>query len=145
MSAADIMHALQLRDYDQLHGFSPADRRRYATVAGAADTFYVQDSLHRCEDLVYEPLPRPPVEVGVSTHWLLVRGVKPRTPENAVPRELLAHLRQKVRQPAPFVHGGIRRAESASGHGAVALWPILLSCGTPCSRMRFDTARAHAL
>lgn len=96
MSAADINHALQIRDFDQIHGFGAADRRRYAALAGATDVFYVEETLHRCEDLIYEPMPHPPVEVGVTMHWFLVKGVKPRIPENAVPRELLEYCR-KVR------------------------------------------------
>ena len=96
MRAADINHALQLRDVDQMHGFGATDRRRYATLAGATDVFYVQDTLHNCADLVYEPLPAPPVEVGPLVHWFLVEGIKPRTPENAVPRQLLDKARSQV-------------------------------------------------
>ena len=97
LQADDVNRALQLRDVDQMHGTSASDRRRYATVAGTSDVFYVQDTLHNCEDLIYEPLPRPPVEVGVLVHWFLVQGVKPRTPENAVPRQLLERARAQVR------------------------------------------------
>jgi TATA box binding protein associated factor (TAF) len=99
MQAADINHALQLRDVDQMHGFGASDRRRYGAVAGATDVFYIQDALHNCDDLIYEPLPRPPVEVGVLAHWFLVEGVKPRTPENAVPRQLLERTRAPARPP----------------------------------------------
>ena len=81
-----------------MHGFGASDRRRYAALAGASDVFYVQDALHNCDDLIYEPLPKPPVEVGVLVHWFLVEGVKPRTPENAVPRQLL----ELTRPPLPL-------------------------------------------
>lgn len=103
VQAADINHALELRDMDPMHGFGASDRRRYAAVAGASDVFYVQDTLHSCEDLVYEPPPSPPVEVGVLMHWFLVRGIKPRIPENAVPAALLARTRALVRLLSPRV------------------------------------------
>jgi transcription initiation factor TFIID subunit 6 len=35
------------------------------------------------EQLVDTPLPRAPVEVGVTPHWLLINGVQPAIPENA--------------------------------------------------------------
>ena len=33
--------------------------------------------------LVDEPLPRPPIEVGLLPHWLFINGVQPVVPENA--------------------------------------------------------------
>lgn len=96
--SADINHALQLRDVAQMHGFGASDRRRYAAVSGAPHLHYVQDRVHSCEELVYRPLPAPPVESGPIMHWLLVEGVKPRIPENAVPRQLLEATRSKVRK-----------------------------------------------
>lgn len=104
MRSADINHALQLRDVDQMHGFGASDRRRYASLAGASDVFYVEDTLRNCDDLIYEPLPQPPVEVGVLVHWFLVNGVKPRIPENAVSRELLERIRSQVCEPALRKH-----------------------------------------
>jgi hypothetical protein len=104
MRSADINHALQLRDVDQMHGFCATDRRRYASLAGAPDVFYVEDTLRNCDDLIYEPLPQPPAEVGVLVHWFLVNGVKPRIPENAVSRELLERITSQVPVPALRKH-----------------------------------------
>lgn len=36
-----------------------------------------------CAQVVGKSLPRPPVEVGLLPHWLLVDGVQPAIPENA--------------------------------------------------------------
>jgi len=82
LSVADVNHALQTLDVEVLYGFYRGDTKRYARTAGAADVFYLDDALRRCDGVVYERLPRAPVEVGVLPHWLLVDGVRPNTPEN---------------------------------------------------------------
>jgi hypothetical protein len=98
LQCADINHALQVRDIEQMYGFSSTDRRRYSQIAGAPDTFQVKDTLHRCEDVINRDLPRAPADLGMRMHWFLVKGVKPRIPENAVPQKLIQWHQDKVRQ-----------------------------------------------
>ena len=96
LECQDINHALQVRDMEQLYGFSSSDRRRYSQVAGAPDTFRLDDTLHRCEDVINKDLPPTPVDAGLQLHWFLVNGIKPRIPENEVPRELIKWHQDKV-------------------------------------------------
>lgn len=53
--------------------------------------------------LIDAPLPRPPVEIGVSPHWLFINGVQPTTAENA-----------------PLSRPTAKRAKTATGRPAVA-------------------------
>lgn len=55
-----------------------------------------------------DPLPKPPLEVGVTPHWLAVAGVQPATAENAQPRS------------APRPAGGTRPAARAGSAGTTA-------------------------
>lgn len=81
---------------EQLYGLHPDDHRRYSRVAGASDAFQIEDTVHRCQDVIHHPLPPPPLEVGVYMHWFLVKGIKPRIPENAVPSKLVKWHQDKV-------------------------------------------------
>eukprot|EP00892_Ulva_mutabilis_P000237 jgi/Ulvmu1/10213/UM060_0013.1 len=107
LECPDVNHALQARDMEQLYGVNPDDRRRYSQVSGAPEAFQIDDTLHRCQDIIHQPLPPPPVEVGVSMHWFLVNGIKPRIPENAVPSQLIQWHQDKIEQ--------ANSAEAASG------------------------------
>ena len=58
-------------------------------------------SLESCAQVIEQPLPKCPAEVGVALHWLAINGVQPAIPENA-----------PVGQPAPKR----RRTEAATLH-----------------------------
>lgn len=96
LECPDVNYALQARDMEQLYGMNSDDRRRYSKIAGASDAFQIDDTLHRCQDLIHQPLPPPPLEVGVSMHWFIVNGIKPRIPENAVPSQVVKWHQDKV-------------------------------------------------
>jgi hypothetical protein len=96
LECKDVNHALRIRDMEPMYGFSSSDKRRYSQVAGAPDAFRLDDTLHRCEDVISRNLPPTPVEAVLQMHWFLVNGIKPRIPENKVPRELIQWHQEKV-------------------------------------------------
>ena len=102
LECQDVNHALQVRDMEQMYGFTSSDRRRYSQVAGAPEAFKLNDTLHRCEDVINRDLPPTPVDAGLQMHWFLVNGIKPRIPENEVPRELIQWHQDKVQLPSPL-------------------------------------------
>lgn len=52
-------------------------------------------ALRRPAQVIEQPLPRAPIEVGMMPHWLFIHGVQPITPENT-PLE-----RPPVKHPRP--------------------------------------------
>lgn len=64
-----------------------------------------------------EPLPKPPLEVGVTPHWLAVDGVQPATAENAQPRAV------------PRVGAGFKVAAAPAPTAAAAASPAAATAG----------------
>lgn len=91
----DVTRALKTHALLCDGGLHPWDRRRFVQLAGAPGCFRVAATLHSNEAIMHQPLPAPPSEAGLQVHWLLIGGVKPRTPENMVPRRLVQHFQQR--------------------------------------------------
>ena len=65
---------------------------------------------------VDRPLPKPPVEVGVTAHWLAIDGVQPAIPENT-PLGQPAKRRRTAEAPPAVAAGepGVMQAAATKG------------------------------
>lgn len=89
LTTDDVDSALKLRNVEPIYGFASGDPLRFKRAAGHRDLFYIDDKDAEFKDVIEAPLPKAPLDVSVTTHWLAIEGVQPAIPENA-PVEALA-------------------------------------------------------
>ncbi|CAL8151897.1 unnamed protein product [Prunus armeniaca] len=89
LTTDDVDSALKLRNVEPIYGFASGDPLRFKRAAGHKDLFYIDDNDVEFKDVIEAPLPRAPLGVSVTAHWLAIEGVQPAIPENA-PIEALA-------------------------------------------------------
>ncbi|XP_030509672.1 transcription initiation factor TFIID subunit 6 isoform X1 [Cannabis sativa] len=89
LTTEDVDSALKLRHVEPIYGFASGDHLRFKRAAGHKDLFFIDNKDVEFKDVVDAPLPKPPLDVSVSAHWLAIEGIQPAIPENA-PVEALA-------------------------------------------------------
>ncbi|KAK3809537.1 MAG: transcription initiation factor TFIID subunit 6 [Benniella sp.] len=128
LTVDDINNALRVRNVEPLYGFSTADPTRFRrTTAGTGATgtteiFFVEDEELDFETILSAPLPKVPLDVTYTAHWLAIEGVQPAIPQNPTPSDAktdLLHKRIKLDPTTQPVIPGIKPA-SSSGNNAGA-------------------------
>ncbi|XP_015901267.3 transcription initiation factor TFIID subunit 6-like isoform X2 [Ziziphus jujuba] len=89
LTTDDVDNALKLRNVEPIYGFASGDPLRFKRAAGHKDLFYINDKDVEFKNVMAAPLPKAPLDVSISSHWLAIEGVQPSIPENA-PVEALA-------------------------------------------------------
>ncbi|PON94149.1 Transcription initiation factor [Trema orientale] len=89
LTTDDVDSALKLRNVEPIYGFASGDHLRFKRAAGHKDLFYIDNKDVEFKDVIEAPLPKAPIDVSVSAHWLAIEGVQPAIPENT-PIEALA-------------------------------------------------------
>ncbi|KAF9904163.1 hypothetical protein BX616_001384 [Lobosporangium transversale] len=101
LTVDDINNALRVRNVEPLYGFSSADPMRFrrTTVGtgatGTSDVYYVEDEELDFETILSTPLPKVPLEVTYTAHWLAIEGVQPAIPQNPTPVDAKTDLLNK--------------------------------------------------
>ncbi|KAK9812091.1 hypothetical protein WJX73_005731 [Symbiochloris irregularis] len=116
----DINNALKLRNVEPTYGFSGKDPLRFIRAATHSDLFYVDDPTLSLEQVIEQPLPKCPVEVGVNAHWLAVDGVQPAIPENAAVGPPPSRKRKATEGGTLITAGGSRAARDAAAAAPAA-------------------------
>lgn len=93
LTAHDVDTALILRNVEPIYGFGSGGdkvplRFKRAAAAGHKDLYYIDDKDVNFKHVIEAPLPKPPLDTSLSSHWLAIEGVQPAIPEN-VPIEAL--------------------------------------------------------
>ncbi|XP_050138102.1 transcription initiation factor TFIID subunit 6-like [Malus sylvestris] len=91
LTTDDVDSALKLRNVDPIYGFASGDPLRFKRAAGHKDLFYIDDKDVEFKDVIEAPLPRAPLDVSITAHWLAIEGVQPAIPENASVEALAAY------------------------------------------------------
>ncbi|CAL8472209.1 g11751 [Coccomyxa elongata] len=84
LSTEDINSALISNLKEPIYGYGSKVPAGFSSAQGLRDTFFVQDPLCDINEVLAQPLPKCPVEVGTLPHWLAIEGKQPTTAENAV-------------------------------------------------------------
>ncbi|KAL5548503.1 hypothetical protein UlMin_003734 [Ulmus minor] len=90
LTTDDVDSALKLRNVEPIYGFASGDPLRFKRAAGHKDLFYIDDKDVEFKDVIETPLPKAPLDVTVTTHWLAIEGVQPAIPENTQVEALAA-------------------------------------------------------
>uniref|UniRef100_A0A6N2MAH8 TATA box binding protein associated factor (TAF) histone-like fold domain-containing protein n=1 Tax=Salix viminalis TaxID=40686 RepID=A0A6N2MAH8_SALVM len=93
LTAHDVDTALILRNVEPIYGFGSGGdkaplRFKRAAAAGHKDLYYIDDKDVNFKHVIEAPLPKPPLDTSLTSHWLAIEGVQPAIPEN-VPIEPL--------------------------------------------------------
>ncbi|KAF8927524.1 hypothetical protein BGZ58_010339 [Dissophora ornata] len=131
LTVDDINNALRVRNVEPLYGFSSADPTRFRrTTAGTGATgtseiFFVEDEELDFEAILSAPLPKVPLDVTYTAHWLAIEGVQPAIPQNPTPSDAKADLLHKrikldpTTQPViPGIKAGANSANNANNVGS---------------------------
>ncbi|XP_076926801.1 transcription initiation factor TFIID subunit 6-like [Bidens hawaiensis] len=89
MTSEDVDRALQLRKIQPLYVASANNSLRFKRALRSKDLFYVEDKVVEFREVIEAPLPKAPLDMAVTSHWLAIEGVQPAIPENA-PLEVIA-------------------------------------------------------
>lgn len=86
LTVDDINAALRVRNVEPLYGFTSGDQLRFKkTIANMNDIYYVGDDEVDFDTILTKPLPRVPLDVTFTAHWLAIEGVQPAIPQNPTP------------------------------------------------------------
>ncbi|KAF9200739.1 hypothetical protein BGZ49_009015 [Haplosporangium sp. Z 27] len=123
LTVDDINNALRVRNVEPLYGFSSADPTRFRrTTAGTGATgtseiFFLEDEELDFETILSAPLPKVPLDVTYTAHWLAIEGVQPAIPQNPTPSDAktdLLHKRIKLDPSTQPVVPGIKPGSSSA-------------------------------
>ncbi|KAF9427229.1 hypothetical protein BGZ94_005288 [Podila epigama] len=117
LTVDDINNALRVRNVEPLYGFCSSNPTRFKrTTAGTSATgqqelFFAEDEELDFETILSAPLPKVPLDVTYTAHWLAIEGVQPAIVQNPTPSEAKADLfnkRIKLEQSSQPVVPGIK-------------------------------------
>ncbi|KAF9188837.1 hypothetical protein BGZ51_000295 [Haplosporangium sp. Z 767] len=117
LTVDDINNALRVRNVEPLYGFSSADPTRFRRTTagnpttGSTELFFVEDEELDFETILSAPLPKVPLDVTYTAHWLAIEGVQPAIPQNPTPSDAktdLLHKRIKLDPATQPVVPGIK-------------------------------------
>ncbi|KAF9330744.1 hypothetical protein BG006_006321 [Podila minutissima] len=135
LTVDDINNALRVRNVEPLYGFSSADPTRFKrTTAGSTSTgqqelFFIEDEELDFETILSAPLPKVPLDVTYTAHWLAIEGVQPAIVQNPTPSDAKSDLfnkRIKLDQSSQPVTPGIKSgAQPSTATGAAEVQPLV--------------------
>ncbi|KAF9391010.1 hypothetical protein CPB97_007763 [Podila verticillata] len=134
LTVDDINNALRVRNVEPLYGFSSADPTRFKrTTAGSTSTgqqelFFVEDEELDFETILSAPLPKVPLDVTYTAHWLAIEGVQPAIVQNPTPSDAKSDLfnkRIKLDQSSQPVVPGIKSGAQPTATGAAEVQPLV--------------------
>ncbi|KAG0032128.1 hypothetical protein BGZ81_011617 [Podila clonocystis] len=134
LTVDDINNALRVRNVEPLYGFSSADPTRFKrTTAGSTSTgqqelFFVEDEELDFETILSAPLPKVPLDVTYTAHWLAIEGVQPAIVQNPTPSDAKSDLfnkRIKLDQSSQPVTPGIKSGAQPTATGAAEVQPLV--------------------
>ncbi|KAG0027910.1 hypothetical protein BGZ82_008710 [Podila clonocystis] len=134
LTVDDINNALRVRNVEPLYGFSSANPTRFKrTTAGSTSTgqqelFFVEDEELDFETILSAPLPKVPLDVTYTAHWLAIEGVQPAIVQNPTPSDAKSDLfnkRIKLDQSSQPVTPGIKSGAQPTATGAAEVQPLV--------------------
>ncbi|KAI8377724.1 uncharacterized protein BYT42DRAFT_497277 [Radiomyces spectabilis] len=96
LTVDDINAALRVKNVEPLYGYACGETPRFRkTTANATDLYFVEDEEVDFDTILNKPLPKIPLDVTFTAHWLAIEGVQPAIPQNPTPSDAKADLLTK--------------------------------------------------
>lgn len=92
LRTSDIDSALRVRNIEPLFGFNSLIPLRFRPSMDATnnpDAMTIDDEVLDVEAMLNAPLPKVPLDLTFSAHWLAIEGVQPSIPQNPPPAPTL--------------------------------------------------------
>ncbi|KAL7751824.1 histone H4-like TAF Taf6, SAGA complex subunit [Sorochytrium milnesiophthora] len=80
----DVNSALSVKNVEPLYGYMSPEPAKFKRAA--QDLFYLEDEELDFEKVLSTPLPKLPMEISFTGHWLAIEGVQPAIPQNPPPQ-----------------------------------------------------------
>ncbi|KAG2209338.1 hypothetical protein INT46_000551 [Mucor plumbeus] len=96
LSVDDINAALRVKNVDPLYGYTCGEAPKFRkTTVNANDIYFDDDEEVDFDSVLNKPLPKIPLDVTFTAHWLAIEGVQPAIPQNPTPSDAKAELLSK--------------------------------------------------
>ncbi|KAF9157846.1 hypothetical protein DFQ26_008261 [Actinomortierella ambigua] len=124
LTVDDINNALRVRNVEPLYGFNSSESSRFrkttvgTAATGMTDVYFVEDEELDFEGILSTPLPKVPLDVTFTSHWLAIEGVQPAIPQNPTPSDAkadLLHKRIKLDPGSLAVQPGVKAVGAGAG------------------------------
>ncbi|KAI9189231.1 histone H4-like TAF Taf6, SAGA complex subunit [Blastocladiella emersonii ATCC 22665] len=86
LSTQDINSALKVKNVEPLYGYLAPRPVKFKRAD--ANVFYMDDEDLDFDKVLATPLPKLPLDVSLSAHWLSIDGVQPAIPQNPPPHSI---------------------------------------------------------
>ncbi|KAL7327202.1 histone H4-like TAF Taf6, SAGA complex subunit [Mucor circinelloides] len=96
LSVDDINAALRVKNVEPLYGYTCGEAPKFRkTTVNANDIYFDDDEEVDFDSVLNKPLPKIPLDVTFTAHWLAIEGVQPAIPQNPTPSDAKAELLSK--------------------------------------------------
>ncbi|KAG0164232.1 hypothetical protein DFQ28_007295 [Apophysomyces sp. BC1034] len=98
LTVDDMNAALRVKNVEPLYGYACGDApnfRKTTTAASSHDLYFAEDEEVDFDTILNKPLPKIPLDVSFTAHWLAIEGVQPAIPQNPTPSDAKAELLTK--------------------------------------------------
>ncbi|KAI9309358.1 transcription initiation factor TFIID subunit 6 [Cunninghamella echinulata] len=96
LTVDDINAALRVKNVEPLYGYGNGDIAKFKrTTVNNQSLYYIKDEEVDFDSIINKPLPKIPLDVSFTAHWLAIEGVQPAIPQNPTPSDAKADLLTK--------------------------------------------------
>ncbi|KAI9499123.1 transcription initiation factor TFIID subunit 6 [Zychaea mexicana] len=96
LTVDDINSALRLKNVEPLYGYACSDAPKFRkTTVNTNDIYFAEDNEVDFDTILSKPLPKIPLDVAFTAHWLAIEGVQPAIPQNPTPGDAKADILSK--------------------------------------------------
>ncbi|KAI8970519.1 hypothetical protein BDB01DRAFT_731727 [Pilobolus umbonatus] len=96
LTVDDINAALRVKNVEPLYGYSRGEPHQFRkTTINNNDIYFDEDEEVDFDTILNKPLPKIPLDVTFTAHWLAIEGIQPAIPQNPTPSDAKAELLTK--------------------------------------------------
>ncbi|ORX55696.1 DUF1546-domain-containing protein [Hesseltinella vesiculosa] len=96
MTVDDINAALRVKNVEPLYGYGHGEAQKFRkTVVNSQSIYFTEDEELSFDTILNKPLPKIPLDVSFTAHWLAIEGVQPAIPQNPTPSDAKVDLLTK--------------------------------------------------
>ncbi|SAL95088.1 hypothetical protein [Absidia glauca] len=96
LTVDDINAALRVKNVEPLYGYGCGEASKFRrTTVNNNNIYFTDDEEVDFDTILNKPLPKIPLDVSFTAHWLAIEGVQPAIPQNPTPSDAKSDLLTK--------------------------------------------------
>ncbi|KAF7725703.1 hypothetical protein EC973_009420 [Apophysomyces ossiformis] len=98
LTVDDMNAALRVKNVEPLYGYACGEAPKFRKTTAAMsnqDLYFAEDEEVDFDTILNKPLPKIPLDVSFTAHWLAIEGIQPAIPQNPTPSDAKAELLTK--------------------------------------------------